>query len=191
MARIRTIKPEYWSNEKVMSCTRNSRLLFIGIWNFADDAGRCPDSAKTFKAQIFPGDDDVNSEMVRGMLDELSGNGLLLKYEVDGRAYVQVIGWNHQRIDKPQPPKCPPQDSTNGRGALATDLILSYPTISKLKSDETSSARSLASARPSGALAREPDAGSTERPKETLRGKLPCELSRAELEAVFAAKPKG
>lgn len=135
MARIRTIKPEFWANEKVMACSRPSRLLFIGLWNFADDTGRLRDSSKSIKAQIFPGDDDVNSEIVRGMLDELSGNGLLQKYEVGGEAYLQITGWNHQRIDKPQASKCPPPNSTNVPIVSPPDLILSNTIQPNLSGD--------------------------------------------------------
>lgn len=181
MARIRTVKPEFWSNERVMACSRNSRLLFIGLWNFADDAGRCVDSAKTIKAQIFPGDDDVSSESVRGMLDELSGNGLLQKYEVDGRAYMQIVGWNHQRIDKPQPPKCPPPDSTNGPRSLPPDLILSNPKGYYLRGADKPSARSLATA-PTGALSREPDT------EPAWRNKRPSDMTRSDWEAMHAYK---
>lgn len=34
MARIRTIKPEFWTSEQVMGCAPLARLLFIGLWNF-------------------------------------------------------------------------------------------------------------------------------------------------------------
>ena len=170
MARIRTIKPEFWTNEKVMASTRNSRLLFIGLWNYADDAGRLIDSAKTIKAQIFPGDDDVCSEMVRGMLCDLASNGLLQNYEVDGKAYLQITGWDHQRIDKPRPSKLPPPNSTNDRRSVAPDLTLSNPNGAYLTG--CSSARSLASAHPSGALARDPKKGPTEEFKKLMATKL-------------------
>src|SRR5690242_5372256 len=103
MARIRTIKPEFWSSEQNMECSRDARLLFIGLWNFVDDAGRCADSAKTLKAQVFPGDDDIDSTTIRRWLDELSTNKLIQYYEVGGRAYLQVTGWHHQKIDRPRP----------------------------------------------------------------------------------------
>jgi len=106
MARIRTIKPEFWTNERVMECSLTARLLFIGMWNFADDLGRLALAPKTLKAQIFPSD-DINSESILGMIDELSRNGLALLYEVDGRKYLQITGWQHQRIDKPQAGKHP------------------------------------------------------------------------------------
>lgn len=154
MARIRTVKPEYWSSEQVMSVSRDARLLFIGIWNFADDSGRCACSAKTLKAQIFPGDDDVDSTNVRRWLDELSSNDLIREYEVDGKAYLYVTGWSHQKIDRPRISKIPDppigQNSTNDRRVLATDLILPNPKVSNLRVDG-----SLATAPQGGAL-REP-----------------------------------
>lgn len=106
MARIRSIKPEFWTSEQVMECSPNARLLFIGMWNFADDCGRLPCSAKSLKAQIFPSD-DISVENIRGMINELSANGLVLIYSVEDKDYLQITGWSHQRIDKPQPAKYP------------------------------------------------------------------------------------
>lgn len=100
MARIRTIKPEFWSSEQVMDCSPLSRLLFIGLWNFCDDAGNHPASAKTIKALVLPGD-DVTVADVHGMLDELAANGLLAFYEAEGKRYLHVLGWSHQKIDRP------------------------------------------------------------------------------------------
>lgn len=123
MARYRTIKPEFWSSEQVMECSPIARLMFIGMWNFADDAGRYSYSPKTIKAQVFPGD-DITVETIRGMVDELSANGLLLPYVVDGKEYLLITGWHHQKIDKPQKPRHPepPKDhSPNVRRMVATE----------------------------------------------------------------------
>lgn len=123
MARIRSIKPEFWTSEQVMECSPIARLLFIGMWNFADDLGRLPLSAKTLKAMIFPSD-DMSSDTILGMIQELSRNGLILPYVVEGREYLQITGWQHQRIDKPQPGKYPgPVNgySENVRGMVATE----------------------------------------------------------------------
>lgn len=100
MARIRTIKPEFWTSEQVMECSPLARLLFIGIWNFCDDGGNHPDAEKTLKALIFPGD-DIDSSSVRRLLDELSEHDLLTFYEYDGKRYLHVNGWRHQKIDRP------------------------------------------------------------------------------------------
>ena len=123
MARIRTIKPEFWTSEQVMECEPLTRLLFIGIWNFCDDHGRHPFSPKQIKALIFPGD-DIPTESVRRMLDELSAHGLIKTYTVECKDYFEVTGWAHQKIDKRQDPKFPApfdEDSANVRRMVSTE----------------------------------------------------------------------
>lgn len=100
MARIRTVKPEFWTSEQVMDCSTTARLAFIGMWNFCDDAGIHPASAKTLKAEVFPADDILVSD-VQVLVDELKANGLIIEYEVAGKSYWQVTGWYHQKIEKP------------------------------------------------------------------------------------------
>lgn len=119
MARIRTIKPEFWASEQVMECSPIARLLFIGLWNFCDDAGNHVDSEKTIKAEIFPGD-DISTADVRRMLDELSSNGLIVPYTNAGKGFIHVTGWKHQKIDRPsfKHPPFPEGDSTNIRRTL-------------------------------------------------------------------------
>jgi hypothetical protein len=110
MARIRSIKPEFWTSENVMECSLQTRLFFIGLWNFCDDYGRHPTSAKQLKALIFPGD-DIAPDAIRGMIDELSTNGLIELYTVEGKEYLLVTGWAHQKIDKRQDAKFPAPSS--------------------------------------------------------------------------------
>ena len=101
MARIRSIKPEFWASEQVMECSPTARLLFIGLWNFCDDAGNHVASAKTIKAEIFPGDDIASTDVQR-MLDELSSNSLIAFYANGDKQYLHVTGWKkHQKIDRP------------------------------------------------------------------------------------------
>lgn len=100
MARIRTIKPEFWTSEQVTDCSRDARLLFIGLWNFCDDAGRHKASALRLKMEVLPGD-SVSTEQVRGWVRELIAADLIDEYEVDGEEYWEVTGWCHQKIDQP------------------------------------------------------------------------------------------
>lgn len=106
MARIRTVKPEFWTNEKVMSCKPLTRLLFIGMWNFADDYGRLHYAPLGIKAKVFP-NDSIAADDVRDMLGELRGNGLLVIYAAEGKEYIEITGWDHQKIDKRQKSKIP------------------------------------------------------------------------------------
>ena len=89
MARIRTIKPEFWTSEQVMEVSPMARLLFIGLWNFCDDRGVHPASCKSLKAEVFPGDDITLSE-VDALLFELMDQELVDVFEADGREWWTV-----------------------------------------------------------------------------------------------------
>lgn len=101
MSRIRTIKPDFWTSEQVLSCSPNARLLFIGMWNFCDDNGVHQASYVRIKAEVFPADNFGTSE-IKNWVNELIQNTLLHEYEVDETKYWIVTGFKkHQRIDKP------------------------------------------------------------------------------------------
>jgi hypothetical protein len=151
MARIRTIKPEFWTSEQVMQCSPLSRLLFIGIWNFCDDAGNHPLSAITIKALVFPGD-AIAVEEIRRMLDELSASGLLSFYAASGKQYLHVNGWGHQKIDKPtvkfppfessKPPHPPETPAPNEGMRAAGDVVDDAPHINSEALGESSASAS-------------------------------------------------
>lgn len=100
MARIRTIKPEFWSSEQVVEMSPIARLLFIGLWNFCDDGGNHPASARTLKMEVFPGD-DFTAEQIGLWIEEMKNAGLIVEYQADNRTYWHVTGWHHQKIEKP------------------------------------------------------------------------------------------
>lgn len=123
MARIRTIKPEFWRAEQVTDCSPNARLLFIGLWNFCDDRGVMPLKPKTIKASIYPAD-DFSSTDIRRMLDELSSNELIGTFEGDdGQEYLWVTGWKaHQKVDRPNPKYPAPPDKLDKSRQLALPI---------------------------------------------------------------------
>lgn len=100
MARIRTVKPEFWTSEQVTDCSPIARLLFIGMWNFCDDGGNHPASVKTLKMLIFPSD-DITIPQIQSMIDELVTTGLLVQYTDNNKNFWHVTGWGHQKIEKP------------------------------------------------------------------------------------------
>jgi hypothetical protein len=100
MARIRTIKPEFWTSEQVVECSTTARLLFIGLWNFCDDHGNHPASLKTLKMEVFPGDCITPFEVGK-LIIELQSQDLLVEYEAEGKRYWHVSGWYHQKVEKP------------------------------------------------------------------------------------------
>lgn len=121
MARIRSIKPEFWTSEQVVELSPTTRLLFIGMWTFCDDRGVHPASCKTLKMEVFPGDDFTASN-IEQMMAAIIQAGLVLEYQgFDGKMYWAVTGWEkHQKVEKPnfkhpEPPKIADHSPTNRR----------------------------------------------------------------------------
>ena len=123
MARIRSIKPEFFTSEQVAECSTNARLLFVGMWCFCDDQGIHPDSPARLKMEVFPSDDLTKAD-VEQYVEELVAVGLIQRYEVEGQKYLMVTGWvRHQKIDKPSKkyPLPVAEDSTSDRVKLDED----------------------------------------------------------------------
>jgi hypothetical protein len=135
MARIRSVKPEFWVSEQVGECSPSARLTFIGLWNFCDDQGVHPAKPKTLKAELYPMD-DITAQQVGEWVRELIDVGLVIEFEAseDGDRYWHVTGWSrHQKIDRPsfKHPAPPSEDSANDRRAES-------PSARRIKVDEDS-----------------------------------------------------
>lgn len=108
MARNRTIPPEFWTCEAVIDCKPMTRLLFLGLWNFADDHGVQPLRPRTIRLQVLPGD-ALDNEDVRAMIEELAARKLVRIYQVDGVEYLAVVDWEqYQRVGKNARRRYPP-----------------------------------------------------------------------------------
>lgn len=93
MARIRTIKPEFFTSEDIVSLTPMARLLYIATWCEADKEGRLVWKPKTFKLRYFPGD---NCD-IEALCKELVDAGMVKLYG-DGHAFIPQFG-KHQHIN--------------------------------------------------------------------------------------------
>jgi len=101
MARIRTIKPEFWEDEKIGKLSRDCRLLFIALWNFADDFGVFRANPAVLKSKIFPFDDSLRVNEVKSWLDALSIARMILPFEYKKESYYVIRTFkSHQIIDK-------------------------------------------------------------------------------------------
>jgi hypothetical protein len=103
MARARNLKPGFFKNETLAECSPLARLLFAGLWCLADRAGRLEDRPKRIRAEILPYDDGS----VDDMLTELHEAGFILRYEVAGQQFIQVLNFA-----KHQNPHCREPEST-------------------------------------------------------------------------------
>ena len=100
MARIRTIKPEFWEDEKLAKLPVHARLLFIGTWNFADDNGALLANPVLMKSHIFPYE-DIGISTISEWIDMLVENGMLIRTTYNGKDYLVIRKFLiHQKINR-------------------------------------------------------------------------------------------
>ena len=118
--RIRTIKPEFFLNERLADLDPLVRIVFAGLWCVADKAGRLEDRPRRLKAQLSPYDD---LDMDRA-LGELAAAGHIVRYsskpinESGDQGAIRLIAIPsfliHQRprADEPDSELPPPPDQS-------------------------------------------------------------------------------
>ena len=93
MPKIRGIKPEFWTDEKVVEVGPYARLLFVGMWNFACDNGHLEDRPKQIKLRILPAD----AQDADALIEELRNAQLCVRK--DGWIIIPTLR-DHQKPDK-------------------------------------------------------------------------------------------
>lgn len=96
MARIRTIKPDFFTSEDIVGISPFARLLYIATWLEADREGRFVWRPKTLKLRYLPGD-QCDIEIIAG---ELVAAGLVVPYVIDGQTFAEIPTFaKHQVIN--------------------------------------------------------------------------------------------
>lgn len=100
MARIRSIKPEFFRHEALYEGERQTklplRIAFAGLWTAADREGRFRWAPRQLKLDCLPYDECDFSRV----LDALLTRGFIVKYEVEGREVGCIPSWHtHQVIN--------------------------------------------------------------------------------------------
>ncbi|WP_131469847.1 hypothetical protein [Xanthomonas citri] len=93
MARIRTVKPEFFTSEDICALSPLARLLYIALWCEADKEGRFGWKPRTFKLRYFPADNCDIDALAR----ELVASGLVILYG-ESLAYIPQFK-KHQHIN--------------------------------------------------------------------------------------------
>ncbi len=93
MARIRTIKPEFFTAEDIVALSALARLLYVALWCEADREGRLEWKPKTFKMRYFPADDCD----IAALCDELLNQGVVKLYG-SGLACIPSFS-RHQHVN--------------------------------------------------------------------------------------------
>lgn len=129
MARKRDIKPGFFKNEELGEVEPLARLFFAGLWCWADKTGRFEDRPKKLKADILPYD-NCDGE---GLMQQLADHGFVVRYEVGGNKYGQIVNWDKHQSPHPKEAESniPAPDSPLEKNIKATEntLPLSCDTI--------------------------------------------------------------
>lgn len=108
MARIRTIKPEFWKHEDLSELAPETHMLAAALLNYADDEGYFNANPKLIQAECCPLRED--STNVRRSIEALSKIGYIRLFEgSDGKSYGHIVTFlDHQRVDRAKPSKIKP-----------------------------------------------------------------------------------
>lgn len=128
MARIRSIKPAFFTSEDTCGVSPLARLLFLGLLTEADRAGRLEDRPRQLKRRLLPDDDcDVDA-----LLWELQERGVIRRYSGAGEWHVvQIV--NFEKHQKPHPKEAAttlPADGEDRKPELNTasrEQVINHP----------------------------------------------------------------
>lgn len=121
MARIRTIKPDFFRHEALQdlegaSLGKYPMLVFAGLWGHCDKAGRFEWRPRTLKLDILP---FLQFDMTE-TLNLLAASGFIRRYSAGGGEYGVIPSFSeHQRINgkESQEPERYPAPETSGEAA--------------------------------------------------------------------------
>jgi hypothetical protein len=126
--RIRSIRPEFWTSQDVVSLSIPHRLVFIGLWSYVDDNGVGRDVEALIRSDLFPlePDQDAALKLIHGALSECSRKGMLSRYTVDGKPFLHITNFStHQVINRPSRGRypLPTCDNAETHGALSENSV--------------------------------------------------------------------
>ncbi len=118
MPRIRSLKPEMLTDEKLAPLPVIDRFVFVALILLADDAGRLLDNVKLLDGQIF----SESNDSCGPSLERLAELGIIVRYRAEnGQRVIQIRTWEqHQRVDHRSkfvlpPPPLEEADNGNSR----------------------------------------------------------------------------
>ena len=93
--RNRLLDPGFFENEELAELGAEAQILFAGLWCYADREGRFKWKPQIIKGRIFP----FTQCDVPQLLDSLALAGFIVRYNVNGKEYGQVLNFlKYQRI---------------------------------------------------------------------------------------------
>jgi hypothetical protein len=106
--RIRSLKPEFYDDEKIKAISRDARYVAIGLITRADDRGRQSNTLQVILGHIYPGG-DVQPKQLERWLKEVVDVRFAREYTIGPFSYLWLPHfWRHQMINRPTESSLPP-----------------------------------------------------------------------------------
>ncbi len=104
IGRIRTVKPEWLEDDKMIESSPAARVLSVAMILIADDYGRGRGKEERIISRVFP----LHHDDGRQAFSELMATGYFSLYVIREQTYFELTNWTrHQRVDKPGKPRVP------------------------------------------------------------------------------------
>ncbi len=105
----RILRASFFDDEEIAALPPLARLLFQGLWAISDRDGNFKWLPRTIQKKVLGFDDcDIDN-----LLTHLIDGGFILRYEVEGRLYGQVVNFTkHQKIHYNERPSDIPRPCT-------------------------------------------------------------------------------
>ena len=133
MPRIRYLKPDFFTDEDIAELPDKIKIFYMGLWCYADKAGRIEDRSKKLKVEIMPYAKKFDSEKA---LEELThpkkttGRPFILRYNIDGERFIQIIAWGKNqkphKTERESEIPAPPKELLTVKYPLSNGGLTSY-----------------------------------------------------------------
>ena len=128
--RIRTIKPDFWTNPRMMKQSDETKLLALALLNFADDRGYFYADSDVVCGSLFP---KKESGAIEKSMRILADMGYIDVRDHPSHGPIgRIHAWEkHQRVNRPQESKIADLfDSLNVHGSISDQSVNNHGTIS-------------------------------------------------------------
>lgn len=100
MARIRTIKPDFWTDSLMVQLPYFVRLFYISLWNAADDHGFLPSEIDRLGMELMPREKIIDVDKAFQLLEACGRIELFVSDS--GEICYKIAKWAcHQKVDRP------------------------------------------------------------------------------------------
>ncbi|MDF2920515.1 MAG: hypothetical protein K0S70_4733 [Microbacterium sp.] len=117
MTRRRTVTPEGYSREELLSLPPEVRLTEISLRLYADDHGRERVNSRLMLASFYPLDRDMTDQTIVEHLLMLDDAGCLTLYDLDGATFYAMSEWPSVDRAKDSRFPSPPPLASASRGS--------------------------------------------------------------------------